>query len=146
MNASITIRAATEKDSATFARLLGQLGYPVSAANVARRVERLAGLPSEKVLVAERHGQVIGVISVHMTVLLHAADLGRITALVVDQTARRQGIGTKLMKAAERWAWSQNCSGIELTSGDQRGGAHRFYAACGYHFTGKRFLKDRPGS
>lgn len=146
MNAPITIRAAKARDSAMLANLLDQLGYPASAPEVAERFRRLAEMASEKMLVAERNGKAVGLISVHRTMLLHTADnLCRITALVVDEAARRQGIGRQLMQAAERWAWSQDCAVIELTSADRRADAHRFYAACGYQCIGKRFLKDRPG-
>ena len=146
MNAPITIRAAKAKDSAVLADLLDQLGYPASASKVAERFGRLAEMASEKMLVAERNGNVIGLISVHLTMLLHTdANLCRITSLAVDQAARRQGVGRMLIQAAERWAWSRDCAVIELTSSDHRTEAHRFYAACGYQCIGKRFLKDRPG-
>ena len=122
-------------------------GYPAAAADVRRRVARLSALDSERVIVAERSGRVVGVAAVHLAPLLHTSgDLGRITALVVAQELRGQGIGRRLVLEAESWVRSRGCSRMEVTSGDHRPDAHRFYEACGYRCDERRFLKPMTES
>jgi GNAT superfamily N-acetyltransferase len=109
------------------------------------KVTRLANQPADRIYVAEIEGDVVGVLSFHITPLLHAeGNSGRITAMVVASEYRHQGIGTLLVQEAEAWAWSQGCSMIEVTSGDQRPRAHRFYESRGYKCDERRFLKFKP--
>ncbi len=145
MSRELTFRIANPGDSAGIAELLGQLGYPSPVSDVEDRLARLTALESERVITAERDGEVLGVVCVHLTPRLHApGNLGRITALVVANEERGKGIGRRLVREAESWAWSHECSGMELTSGDHRPDAHRFYEACGYGCEAKRFVKQRP--
>jgi GNAT superfamily N-acetyltransferase len=98
------------------------------------------------VWVAERGGTVLGVVSVHLTPLFHAAGFqGRVTSLVVRADARGHGIGGMLMRQAEAFCWAAGCARVELTSGDHRAEAHRFYEGLGYHVRSRRYVKDRPG-
>jgi GNAT superfamily N-acetyltransferase len=142
MSGKTSFRIANVNDSAAIADLMGQLGYPSAVLETEHRLARLSALGSERIIVAERNGQIVGVVGVHLTPLLHAAgNLGRITALVVAKEHRRQGIGRRLVLEAESWAWNHECSRMELTSGDQRPDAHRFYEDCGYKSEERRFLK-----
>jgi len=91
MNEITNIRSATRDDSVELTSLLDQLGYVVSTLEVAERIGCLVTVPTEAVLVAERDGSVIGVISVHLILLFHArGNLGRITAFVVHEASRGQ--------------------------------------------------------
>jgi GNAT superfamily N-acetyltransferase len=144
MENSVKIRPATHKDSADIANLMAQLGYPCTPAEMGQRLDRLSLLESEQVFVAERAGQVLGVGSVHLISLLHeSGNVGRITALVVRADVRGQGIGSRLVREAESWAWSHDCQRMEVTSGDHRPDAHRFYEACGFKYDARRFLKRK---
>lgn len=142
MKDEMTIRLAEQSDEASIAKLLGRLGYPSELQEVRARITRLSALSSERVLVAEHEGDVVGVVSIHLAPMLHASgSVGWITALVVSEDHRGLGIGTRLMQEAEAWAWSQDCVKTEVTSGDHRADAHRFYESQGYHCDTRRFLK-----
>jgi GNAT superfamily N-acetyltransferase len=65
----------------------------------------------------------------------------RITALIVDQAHRGQGIGELLVEAAEQAAHDASCSRIEATSALDRTTAHRFYEKLGYGQTSTHFFK-----
>ena len=146
MDENIIVRVASVRDSPGIAELMAQLGYPACASDVKDRVTRLSALDSERVIVAERNGWVVGVVGVHLTPLLHSSgNLGRITALVVASECRGHGIGRRLVLEAESWAWSHDCSRMEVTSGDHRVDAHRFYKSCGYRCDERRFLKKKEG-
>jgi GNAT superfamily N-acetyltransferase len=50
----------------------------------------------------------------------------------VDETTRRQGVGTLLVSHIERWALSQSCSILMVRSNVARQEAHPFYDRMGY--------------
>jgi GNAT superfamily N-acetyltransferase len=59
--------------------------------------------------------------------------------LVVTASHRERGSGARLMDAATEWARERGCSHLELSSGEGRKDAHRFYLSQGmarsYNFT-----------
>lgn len=137
-----TIRSACRDDAPRICELLVQLGYPADLSHVAQRPASLEADPSSAVLVAERGGAVLGVISLHAFDLFHQAGrIGRITALVVDAAVQRAGVGSALLAAADAFFRGVGCIRAEVTSGDHRAGAHAFYASRGYLPDERRFLK-----
>jgi GNAT superfamily N-acetyltransferase len=141
-SAGLTVRDARAADSPAMAELITELGYPAPAAVIA---ERLAGMQraAETVLVAERAGELLGVITVHVTPVIHRPTaVGRISTLVVAQRAHGQGIGRALVAAAERLLAARGCSLVEVTSNRRRADAHAFYERLGYEVTSLRFKKD----
>lgn len=147
MRAGLTIRAATEADSADIADLLGQLGYPAGPEAIAGRQARMTAEPDQTVLVAAEDERVVGLATVIVRHLItHDAPFARLAALVVAEDRRGRGIGRALAAAAEDIALSAGCSVIEVTSGDHRPGAHAFYRGLGYEERPRRFLKQlEPG-
>jgi GNAT superfamily N-acetyltransferase len=69
-------------------------------------------------------------------------DICRITALVIDESARGAGVGSLLVEEVERYARTTDCVRVEVTSAAQRTGAHAFYLRLGYIDYPKRFIKD----
>jgi N-acetylglutamate synthase-like GNAT family acetyltransferase len=136
----IAIRDARAADSTAVAALLAQLGYPTAPANVVRRLERLAEDASNRVLVAEIGGSVVGA---YLRPLIHQdAGFVRIACLIVEDQWRDRGVGRRLVDAVEGWARAQGCDVAEVTSGNQRLDAHRFYEGLGYAEKRKRFVKN----
>ena len=124
------------------ARLIGELGYAIEAAEA---VERLAAMAAEgrAVLVAELDGAVVGCLSTSaMRVLHRPAPVGRISMMVVDETWRSRGIGAALVRAAERALAAQGCYMVEVTSHVRRTEAHRFYERLGYERISLRLAKE----
>ena len=143
--AGARVREVGPRDAAPLADLLGELGYPVSPAEVARRL----GRDAEHVLVAEEGGQPVGMVAVTVELLIvHAAPVARITALVVGAAARRGGVGRLLVGAAVEWARTRGCEGVELTSGirPERAASHRFYEGLGFARTSYRFWLPLDGA
>lgn len=135
-------RDARLSDCAAIARLLRQLGYDVTPALIHEKLLSLADQPSDRVCVATWDGEVVGCISLHVLPLFHVAGhLGRITSMVVDEHHRGCGIGGALMAAAERWFERGRCVKLEVTSGDRRPDAHRFYARHGFARDGQRLSR-----
>ena len=135
------IRPADPRDGAALARLIGQLGYEATEAEV---IERLALLQSEgcPVLVAELDAAVVGCLSTSVLRVLHRpAPVGRISMMVVDEALRGRGIGAALVRAAETALAAQGCYMVEVTSHVRRTDAHRFYEKLGYEKTSVRLAR-----
>ena len=150
--ADCSVRPALPDDASQVATLLVELGYPDNqVADVRERLEVWAGETASRALVAERHGQVLGIVAVTaIPYLEHEGRWGRIVALVVSAACRGHGIGRQLVEAAENSARELGCITMEVTSARSRTDAHPFYRNLGYQDSGDRsarYLKDLvPGA
>jgi GNAT superfamily N-acetyltransferase len=133
------IRDADRGDAEAIAHLLGDLGYPVGAATVEARLERLA-IVGDRILIAEVDGQVAGFAHLQVTPAIeHDRPVARIGALIVEKSRRRAGIGRALVEAAEVEARTRNCGLLFLTTSERRDDAHAFYECLGLEQTGRRY-------
>ena len=138
----LIIRRATAGDAADIARLIDELGYAVTDAEVEARLEAISQA-RQSILVAELSGAVVGCLSTStMTVLHRPAPVGRISMMVIDQTLRGRGIGPHIVEAAERLLADKGCQLVEITSNLRRVDAHRFWERLGYERTSARFAKQ----
>ena len=137
----IEIRAARPEDAEQLVDLIALLEHRVDATGIARRVAALgiAGIPQ---LVAAEGDAVYGLCGLHLTTAIHRdAPVGRITILVVREDARGQGLGRRLVSAAEDVMRARGCAFLEITSNRRLEQAHKFYEAIGYERTSFRFAK-----
>ena len=142
----LRIRPAQAKDAEALARLVRQLGYSVSPADVA---ERFTAMQAEGhlVLVAESGAEVVGCVSTSIMRVLHRpAPVGRISMMVVDEMLRGRGIGTGMVRATEQALADSGCYMVEVTSNLRRTAAHGFYERLGYERTSYRFARELPTS
>jgi PhnO protein len=138
----VRIRQARSEDGAALSRLIGQLGYDASEAEIARRLAELQA-QGRSALVGELNGAVVGCLSTSVMHVLHRPKpVGRISMMVVDEALRGKGIGAALVRAAERVLMEQGCGLVEVTSNLARTDAHRFYEKLGYERTSYRFAID----
>jgi len=140
------IRPLHPDDAEAVGELLRQLGYPQDgAAPTAARIQVWSDDPSSTALAADHDGEVLGLIAVHVCPSFERdGSWARIAALVVSDKARGQGVGGRLMEAAEGFASTHGCRSMEVTSSDHREAAHAFYQSRGYIIqTGRssRFLR-----
>jgi GNAT superfamily N-acetyltransferase len=133
---SATVRAARAQDAAALVPLFAQWEHAQPEPVVAERIAAWAAAPDSELLVAESppgEGAVAGLVAV--AAQLHLARPGRsarIIGLVVDERARRRGVGAALIAAAEELARGWGCDRLELTSSRRRDAAMAFYAALGF--------------
>lgn len=138
----LTITTATAADAADIRELLIELGYDMPVTDLADKLEDLGLHHHDRVLIARSDGRAVGLGALHVTPVLHVpGSLGRITALVVSEAARGQGVGKLLVEMLEDAARKAGCTRMEVTSGDHRPGAHEFYQKVGYVVNERRFLK-----
>ena len=142
MSPTIEIRSATIADAEHLSALILELGYAISPQQLRDKLAGMQPSRTDQAFVATAGDRLLGCISLHALPLFHAVGkLGRITSLVVSATHRGQGIGTALLTSSHAWFESAGCTKFEVTSGDQRGAAHRFYESHGYHRDGQRLSR-----
>jgi ribosomal protein S18 acetylase RimI-like enzyme len=88
-------------------------------------------------LVAERQGRIVGLITARMVPTVSASFLrqrvtSRIGSIVVSRQHRREGIGTSLIHGIEAWAAARSAVEVRLEVFSFNEEAIRFYAALGY--------------
>jgi GNAT superfamily N-acetyltransferase len=89
------------------------------------------------------NGEVVGLATAYVQPRIHRdADFARIASLIVDEAWRDRGVGRRLVETIEVWAREHGCDVVEVTSGNQRSDAHRFYEGLGYAEKRKRFVKS----
>lgn len=115
------------------ARLLPQLteSYPPPTRS---ELEEIVASPATALLAARRDApapHIVGTLTL-VYYRLPTRLQARLEDVVVDRTARRQGIGRQLTEAAIDHARRRGARGIELTSNPAREAAHRLYADLGF--------------
>jgi ribosomal protein S18 acetylase RimI-like enzyme len=119
-----------EQVAPSLVRLIAELssGSGPDSATLAARVrdERV------RVVVAERDGVVVGTATLSLLTTLWKGLVGHVDDVVVDATARRQGIATLLMEKLQKEAEHLGLTHIDLTSRPSREAANALYQALGY--------------
>ena len=141
---AVEIREAQPRDYARIAELAGQLGYPSSADEIAKRFDGMQHSNENAVFVAQLGGEIAGWVAVFVYREVEADARAEISGFVVDERYRSQRVGMHLLARAERWAREKGCRAIGLRSNVIRDRAHAFYERHGYKHvkTQKSFRKD----
>ncbi|MCF7760050.1 MAG: GNAT family N-acetyltransferase [Cephaloticoccus sp.] len=97
------------------------------------RLQKIVREPSQFAIVAEDSLQTpCGWLTAHAFDTLASGFRVQITGLVVADTHRRQGVGRRLVAAAEQWAQTIGAKIIVVFSNVERVESHAFYPALGY--------------
>ena len=139
----VVIRSAEERDVGTLAGLLGELGYPISEADMSNRLAFVASSPNDELFIAELDGLVVGFVALRTMEFVHrVARYGQITAMCVSGKHRRRGVGSRLVEHVEALLRQRGIIDMQVYTGVYRKDeAHEFYRAIGYEATGVRFVK-----
>ena len=135
MKKELLIRTFQLDDCQGLVPLYDQLGYPVDVATLAHRLPTILNKEDYHLLVATIDDQVIGFIGfVQMKMFEADEDYIRILALVVDEGARRQGIGQGLLERVKDFAKLRGIRNLAVNSGitSEREAAHAFYENEGF--------------
>lgn len=141
---ALLIRLANDADAEAIIVLVGQLAgsFGETSPLTIEYVHDYLRRPGCMVLVAERAGQVLGLLSLTMRPnLYHAADCCLIEEFVVDERARGQGIGSALIEEVLRRAAGLGCAEVSVSTMPDNAGALRFYRAHG--LTDEAILLER---
>ncbi len=139
---SMNVRRAEIIDAVAIARLMPHWVTSARSTKCERASRSCPAATATRYSSRIGDGRIAGVASIHLVPMFHAAgSIARLTALVVDQSVRRSGVGAALVRAAEAFGTAGGCERMELTSGDHRTEAHRFYETIGYQRVSQRFIK-----
>lgn len=152
----VVVRPAVPADAPAIARLLAegtrtpQAEDPTAPERYVEATERIRRSNGD-VLVADYGGEVAGVCEVLLLEhLQHAGGkVAEVESVHVNEAHRRLGVGAALLTAAVGWAAEKGCYRVQLTSHEDRGDAHRFYASLGFvpsHVGFKLVLDDESGA
>ncbi|MBS1252450.1 MAG: Aminoalkylphosphonate N-acetyltransferase [Anaerolineales bacterium] len=130
------IRLAQAKDAPDVVRLMGQLeafAHGEVGAGLEGRFKYMLTLTHCHLCVAEDDDQVIGLISAAVRpTLWHPGPVAVIDELIVDQTARGQGVGKALINAVVTWARKRGASEIEVSTEKDNEAAQSYYRDRGF--------------
>jgi predicted N-acetyltransferase YhbS len=130
----IKIRPATAEDARSITALAEELGYPNDTEAIRARITMVGQSDLDLLLVAvDATDQTIGFIQAHRVCIIEVGVRVEIVGLVVSSTARRSGIGWRLIAEVERWAESMGIPLVSVRSNTKRIEAHFFYPAIGYN-------------
>ncbi len=132
MSERLIIRKARLSDAERINELnRNEMGYDYPLDKTRDALETL--LQRDIILVAETDGGVVGYIHLCDYEPLYAPRMKNVLGIAVDSRCRRMGVGSELLREAERLALEDGAAGIRLVSGKSRTGAHAFYESAGYY-------------
>lgn len=133
------LREVTDRDVSAISRLLPQLSKSAPPLD-AIALRRIATWNGNTLLVARSAGEIIGM----LTLVAFPIPTGlrvRIEDVVVDETARGQGVGAALSLEAIRLARTAGARTIDLTSRPSRESANRLYERLGFQLRDTRVYR-----
>ncbi|MBK6915140.1 MAG: GNAT family N-acetyltransferase [Ignavibacteriales bacterium] len=131
MNQKLNIREAMKSDTAALAALSGELGYPVTLLQMEGRYDKLSTKSDNCIYVAELDS-IVGWIHIAVIQSLESNPFVEICGLVVAESHRGTGIGTRLIAMVESWARENGYNHIRVRTNVLREETRRFYGQVGF--------------
>ncbi|WP_316345323.1 GNAT family N-acetyltransferase [Clostridium sp.] len=139
----IEIREFCTNDILGICKLINlELGYKVSIEDLKNRIMQMQEESNYNIFIALQNNQVVGFIGIQISLAFEiSGKIMRIIALSISEKYQKQGIGRKLMQAAEEYGKMKQVTAVVLNSGLSREGAHKFYEKQGFYKKGYSFFK-----
>jgi ribosomal protein S18 acetylase RimI-like enzyme len=136
------IRPFLPPDTEAVVSLWQETGLTRSWNNPYQDISRKLAVQPELFLVADDGGDIVGTVMAG-----YDGHRGWLYYLASAPARRGQGIGRRLVEAAEDLLREMGCPKVQLMVRPENGGVHNFYAALGYEpfetwTTGKRLIAD----
>jgi ribosomal protein S18 acetylase RimI-like enzyme len=140
----LLLREVTDEDARAINRLLPQLSKSAPPLDAAA-LQQTATWNGNSLLVARAAGEIVGMLTLVMFPIPTGLRV-RIEDVVVDESARGQGVGAALSREAIRLAKAAGARTIDLTSRPSRESANRLYERLGFRLRDTRVyrLADDP--
>ncbi len=110
--------------------LLRAEGVKVDEVQVSKRIQELP--KEDRLLMAVRGEMLLGYAHLRISRSLSRRPAAEVVAIIVRPDSRRQGIGRRLIAAAETWARQAGRAHLLLHTEVIRTEAHAFFSALGY--------------
>ncbi|RAN44361.1 GCN5 family acetyltransferase [Herbaspirillum rubrisubalbicans] len=136
------VRLALSADSPRITELYRQLTQDLSVSVSAERITQLSQDANTSLWACEMDGIVVGtaMISICADVMYNCQPFAVIENVIVDKGEQAKGIGAALLRNAEAYCLSKDCSKIMLLSSSHRTAAHLFFERMGFDSSAKRGL------
>jgi GNAT superfamily N-acetyltransferase len=139
---ALEIRAPEMLELPEAAALLGRLN-PETPADVI--MERLGAILAEHshyhLVCAFSEGRMVGLAAAWIATKIWCGRYLEIDNLVVDESHRSGGVGTRLIQHLEAWARTRECKILVLDSYTSNHASHRLYHRLGFEIWGFHFVK-----
>lgn len=132
----LVVREARLAEADAIGALVGSAMSPAATRSVLKQLVQAGEAP----LVAEQRG-LVGCAAYHLIPTLQHGPIGRISLLLVQDEARRRGVGTRLLEAVEARLAERGCALVEAVGDIDLAGAQGFFRKRGYRRTSYRFAK-----
>lgn len=127
-----TVRPATLGDVDSIHALSALLGYAASPSEqTEQRLQQLLASAKDEVWVCESDGQLLGWVHAFVAHRLASAAFVEIGGLVVDDAARRSGVGRALVQRVREYAQEQGMA-VRVRCNATRTDSHAFYRDIGF--------------
>jgi GNAT superfamily N-acetyltransferase len=137
---SLLIRKMKEEDLVKCLELTVQLGYPNnSLEDLKKRFIQISRQNQDELFVATINNDVVGWLHMELRWMLEVEHRATVSAIVVDEKVRGQGVGKKLMSFAEEWGRARGVSVLSLQSSTHRKQTHAFYESIGWAKTKEHY-------
>jgi len=139
------IRECTAEDFPEVFKLLPGLWpkKPLDETRLRETYLRALQSPNQAYLAALEGDELVGFCSLSTKQSLwQEGPIGHLDEILVVESARGQGVGSRLLAEAQRLASSLGCRRIELDSAFSRERAHQFYQQNGYENRAYLFSKE----
>lgn len=127
----IKIRKAVLNDAEAIVLLAEELGYYQTREQITARMRRISGDPEQNIFIAEENN-VLGWLHVALRTPLESSPFVEIVGLVVTETHRGKGAGTRLIQAAEEWTRETGCGFIRVRTNIRREKTREYYRKQGF--------------
>jgi ribosomal protein S18 acetylase RimI-like enzyme len=104
---------------------------------------RILSAENSTVLIAEDNNIILGYVYLCEVIFLGMEPFIELQSILVDSKHRGDGIGKKLIKAAEHWTVAAGFHKIVLSSRTHLTGAHEFYRSLGYNIYKQSYFFTR---
>ena len=118
------IREAILDDAPAIQKInISSLDYHFPLDKTIQQLKKILSLPNSKIFVAVSNTEVLGYIQMSDYENTYHESLKNIITLAVDGDHQDEGVGSKLIEHAEKWAKEDGSMGIRLVSGFEIGRA-----------------------
>jgi GNAT superfamily N-acetyltransferase len=142
MDKNLNIREAKKTDVVALANLSGELGYPSTITEMENRFNKLSVKSDNGIYVAELNS-IVGWIHVAVIQSLESNPFIEICGLVVAESYRGMGIGTRLVSMAESWAQEKGYNKIRVRTNILREETRMFYRKVGFQIKKTQEVFDK---
>jgi N-acetylglutamate synthase-like GNAT family acetyltransferase len=132
MDPNFRFRTIEEQDIAGILKTAIELGYPASEKTVKDLVELVLERNDHQIIIAEAEKKLLGYIHLHCIEIESERQKIEVSGILIPDSQRSKGIGSRFLKEAEKWARSRDIHTISIRTNLIRQEAIPFFKHHGF--------------